>query len=314
VIIGRLKPGVSIRQAQAEADVIYPQTKSNMPDDPTVPTAVRLDPGSRGFGRVERQYGRSLQVLMGAVALLLLIACANVGSLLLARGGSRQREIAVRLALGCGRGRLVRQFLVESLVLSAGGCAVGLAMASWGVRGLLAAILPGIALPIDVSLDTNVLIFTVGASCVAAILFGLGPALRASNIGIEPALKSASQTTTGPRSRQLLNRCFVAAQVALSVVLVAGSALFGQSLYRLHSTAGFDAQNVVIATVLFRGNGSLDQYPDMARILTERFSAIPHVKSVSVAGFFCSTSTRADANGLPPSRSRSCVSRPGCPA
>jgi predicted permease len=280
-VIGRLKLGVSIRQAQAEADVVYPQTPANAPETPSLTTALLIEPGSRGLGRIEKQFGKSLQLLMGAVALLLLIACANVGSLLLARAGSRQREIAVRLALGCGRKRLVRQFLIESLVLASGGCALGLVIASWGVRGLLASILPGAALPIDISLDARVVLFTVAVSCVAAMLFGLGPALRASNIGIEPALKSASQTATGPRSRQLLNRCFVAAQVALSVVLVAGSVLFGQSLYRLHSTAGFDAQNVVNALV-FYPRARVDQYVDMAQRLTERVSGIPHVKSVSV--------------------------------
>jgi predicted permease len=206
--------------------------------------------------------------------------------LLLARAGSRQREIAVRLALGCGRQRLVRQFLVESLVLAAGGCALGLALASWTARGLMASALPGVAMPINVSLDANVLLFTLAASCVAALVFGLGPALRASSIGIEPALKSASQTTTGPRSRQLLNRCFVAVQVALSVVLVAGAAMFGQSLYRLHSTAGFDAQNVLTASVsgsVQAGYASVDQFVDLAQRLTERLSVLPHVKSLSVA-------------------------------
>ncbi|MGH9645498.1 MAG: ABC transporter permease, partial [Bryobacteraceae bacterium] len=193
--------------------------------------------------------------------------------------------MAVRLALGCGRKRLVRQFLIESLVLAAGGSAIGLVVASWSVRGLLASILPGLALPIDISVDANVVLFTAGASCLAAIIFGLGPALRASNIGIEPALKSASQTATGPRSRQLLNRCFVAAQVALSVVLVAGSVLFGQSLYRLHSTAGLDAPSVVTADLALVASGykSIDQFVGFAKTLEERFSAVPRVKSVSVA-------------------------------
>jgi predicted permease len=287
-VMGRLKPGVSIRQAQAEADVVYPQTPANTPETPSFKTAVSIEPGSRGLGYIEKQYGTSLRVLMAAVGLLLLIACANVGSLLLARSGSRQRETAVRLALGCGRKRLIRQFLIESLVLAASGCALGLAFASWGMRVLLASILPGVALPIDISLDVNVLVFTVGASGVAAILFGLGPALRASSIGIEPALKGASQTATGSRSRQSLNRCFVAAQVALSVVLVAGSVLFGQSLYRLHSTAGFDAKNVVTAVVggalpLEAGEEQEEQWVDLAQRLTERISGLPHVKSVSVA-------------------------------
>jgi predicted permease len=284
-VIGRLKPGVSLQQAQAEAAVAYAQTRSNAPADPTITSTVQIEPGSRGFGRIEKQFGTSLKVLMDAVGLLLLIACANVGSLLLARAGSRQREIAVRLALGCGRRRLIRQFLVESLVLAAGGCALGLVLASWTARGLMASALPGVALPINVSLDANVLLFTLAASCLAAIVFGLGPALRASNIGIEPALKSASQTTTGPRSRQLLNRCFVAAQVALSVVLVAGAAMFGQSLYRIQSTAGLDAQNVVSAFVNGGSAGAttVDQYVGLARTLAERFSGVPHVKSMSIA-------------------------------
>jgi len=284
-VMGRLKPDVSIQQAQVEAEVIHAQNPANVPEKLDWTAAVRVEPGSRGLGRIEKQYGKSLQVLMAAVALLLLIACANVGSLLLARSGSRQRETAVRLALGCGRRRLIRQFLIESLVLAAGGCALGLIFASWGMRGLLASILPGVALPIDVSLDTNVLLFTVAASGVAAILFGLGPALRASSIGIEPALKSASQTATGPRSRQLLNRCFVAAQVALSVVLVAGSVLFGQSLYRLHSTAGFDPKKVVTSRIggALPPEASEDQWVDLAQRLTQRISGLPHVKSVSIA-------------------------------
>jgi predicted permease len=283
--VGRLKPGVSFAQAQSEADVLYAQmlAEPNAPE-PHGRTGVRIDPGSRGFRQAEMQYGKPLQVLMGIVVLLLLIACANVGSLLLARAGSRQREIAVRLALGCGRRRLIRQFLIESLLLAAGAGAIGLAVASAGVRGLAAAVIPADVLAIDVSVDTRVLLFTVAASCLAAVLFGIVPALRASRVAIEPALKSAAQTTTGSRSRHLLNRSFTAAQVALSVVAVAGSALFAGSLYRLYRSAGFDAGNVLAVNLNSGGIGyDLGQYSDLVRRLQERLSIVPGVKSVSVA-------------------------------
>jgi len=228
--------------------------------------------------------------------MLLLMACTNVASLLLARSESRQREIAVRQALGSGRGRLIRQFLVESLMLAALGGTLALGLAGAGARGLVTIAAPAALSAMDFALDRNMLLFTLVISVAAAILFGLAPALQSAKGDIDRALKSASRTTTGSPSRQLLNRGLVGVQAALSVVLVAGSVKFAVSLYSLYAVdPGFDRRNIVMVTVngALAGYKSAEQYAALARGLVERISALPGVQSASVAsGGFLSGSRR----------------------
>jgi hypothetical protein len=214
-VMGRLQTGVSIERVQAEARVVHRQ----LPEEIARPdSSIHVVRGSRGFGdNLERQYGTPLRLLTAAVGMLLLVACANVASLLMARGGARQREMAVRQALGSGRMRLVRQCLVESLLLAGLGGALGLGLAAAGARGLVVMAAPAATAAIDLSLDQNILLFTLAASFTAAILSGLAPALHSSRVAIDSALKSASRTATASRSWRLLNRGLVAIQVALSL-------------------------------------------------------------------------------------------------
>lgn len=294
-VMGRLKPGVSLAQAQAEAKVIYEPFR--VTHNQIEGTTMRVEDGSHGFDnfRFSRLYTTPLRILMAGVGLLLLIACANVASLLLARAGARQKETAVRQVLGCGRARLVRQFLIESLLLALCGGILGLALANVGAKTLIA-LVPETGVPLEAPLDRNVLLFTLAASAFAAVVFGVAPAFRASRTSFDAALKSASRSFTA--SGQWTNRLIVVAQTALSVVLAAGAALFGQSLYRLYSLdAGFDRTQVITATVNARAAvDGIDnpRYVELAARLLELISADPGVRSVSIAATgFLTGSARA---------------------
>ncbi len=282
-VMGRLKPGVSIERANAEARVIYEpfRVRTKAPEGST----LRATDGRHGFDAFRTQYGTPLRILLGTVGLLLLIACANIASLMLARAGARQKETAVRQALGCSRWRLVRQSLIESGLLAAAGTALGLAIAVVGVREILALAGPAAVRGIDASLDGTVLLFALSASVFAVMLFGLAPAIRASQLSFDSALKSGSRTSTA--SRQPMNRLIVIGQTALCVVLVTGSALFGRSLYKLYNMdAGFDRQQVITAsinTAAFGYTPEDERYPILAGRVIERLSAVPGVRSVSVA-------------------------------
>jgi predicted permease len=208
-VMGRLKPDVSFQQAQAEAEILYDrviaeqiaQQPGAAPAQQQIrPSPIQLEPGRRGFAGFRRQFGTPFQVLAGTVAIVLLIVCANVAALLLARGTARQREIAVRQALGCGRVRLVRQLFLEGLLLAGTGGLIGLAFAPASARGLLLMQPTFTPIGLDLSPDANVLLFAIGVSLATAIGFSLTPALRASQVAIQPALKSASRGSTGPRS------------------------------------------------------------------------------------------------------------------
>jgi predicted permease len=286
-LMGRLKPGVSLAQAQAEADIAWSQVRTEFRLPPEF--SLRLQRGDRGFEGLRNRFATPLWILTGAVAMLLVIACANVASLLLARSGARQKEIAVRQAIGCGRARLIRQFLVESLVLACCGGLLGLVLAAVGARTLVAMAAPEAIEAVDPGLNGGVLWFTLAVSVGSAVLFGLIPAWRASKVSIEPVLKSAARGASASRSRQLLNRSCVVVQTAFSAVLVLGAALFGQSLYRLYSfDAGFEREQVITATVNARALGFRSnpdpQYAAAADRLVERLSVLPGVESVSVTG------------------------------
>ena len=282
-VMGRLREGSSIEQVQAEADVLYRQLPTQLARPES---AVRAFPGNRGFGdALARQYWPPLRWLAVGVALLLVMACANVASLLLARAGHRQHEIAVRQALGSGRARLVRQFLVESLLLATLGGILGLAWAGVGARALIALAVPEGTPVLDLSLDRGVLLFTVAVCLAATVLFGVVPAVHSSHEHIESALRSTSRGGTG-RSRQVLNRLLVASQVALAVVLVAGSVQFARSLYRLYTAdPGFDRRHMAMASLDARSAGyrTPEQFALLARQIDERLSAIPGVEATTVA-------------------------------
>jgi predicted permease len=285
-VIGRVKSGASRDQAQSEAVIVLNQVIPVPPGQP--PWKISVDPGNRSFtlNMLEEQYGSPLKILMAAVGMLLLVACANVGSILLARSGARRQEIAVRQAIGCGRGRLLRQFLVENLLLAGTGGMLGVLLAVLGARGLVLLAEPETLDRVYAGMNPTVLLFTLGVSMGAAILFGLVPALRASYSSIDPVLKTASRGARGSRSRLWLNRTFVVAQAALSMMLVIGAALFAVNLYRLYRVdPGYAPAQIVSATVNGRNLGYKDplEFARLAERLVDHISDIPGVQSASVS-------------------------------
>jgi predicted permease len=223
-------------------------------------------------------------VLMVIVGLVLLIACVNVAGMLLARGASRQREIAVRLAIGAGRARLIRQLLTETALLFAAGCVIGL-LISRVLTALLLGLVPKLPVPlsVDISTDWRVVAFTTAVSLVAALLSGLAPALQASRADLVPALKAEGRATGPVRLR--LRNTFVVGQIALSLILIVAAGLFLRALQRAGTIApGFDqAQVDVIRLDLSMAGYNADTGPGFMRELIQRTAALPGVTSVSAA-------------------------------
>ena len=246
VMGGRLKPGVSVAAAAAEADAIGRALAREHPEAPQA-AGLRVLPSSSvpGNGGPVAAFVVLLTVL---VSLVLLVACANLSGILLARAAARRREMAVRLAIGAGRWRIMRQLLTETLILFLLGGAAGLALAR-GVTSLVLSGLPSLPFPISLSLalDTRVVVFTAGLSLIAALLSGLAPALHASKDDIVSALKDDAQ---GPSGRARLRQVFVVAQVAFSIVLVVSAGLFARALARAGAIdSGFDPREVELVSV-----------------------------------------------------------------
>jgi predicted permease len=278
---GRLKPSVSIAGAQAQLDVLYHQfeTSSKLADNRVV-----LQPGSRGLSFLRSQYERPLLMLTVVVGLVLLIACANITNLLMARASGRAKEIAVRLALGAGRARLVRQLLAESLLLTMSGAALGMALAYWADHALieLAPWRSGAPPPIvNVNPDWRVLLFTLGIAILVGLLSGIAPAIQSTRPDMTPALKGAAGVRAPGRFS--FTNALVVVQVALSLVLLIGAGLFLRSLHNLRSVdPGFDPERLVLMIVEPRLAG----YSDAAsqaffETLIERARNIPGVIAAS---------------------------------
>jgi len=251
-ILGRLKPGVSREQAAAAMTTLGSQiarANPNADGTPRVEPKFVLEDGSRGNTSLLRDLRFPLQMLMATVGLILLIACANVANLMLARAGARHKEIAVRLAVGAGRRRLIRQLLTESILLSTLGGGAGLALAA-SISGLLVSFTPTnnfSTLTLDNRLDWRVLGFTLAVSLLTGILFGLAPAMKASRPDLVSALKDET-TLLGNQERRLsLRNLLVVGQVALSVIVLVGAGLCVRSLQNLQAIdAGFDAAKVLV--------------------------------------------------------------------
>ncbi|HEV2689267.1 MAG TPA: ABC transporter permease, partial [Bryobacteraceae bacterium] len=289
-VVGRLKAGISREQALAEMSILY-RLYAVPDDDVDSRDKVQLVSASRGLSQLRRQFSQPLFILMALVALVLLIACANVASLLLARATARQQELAVRLAIGAGRGRLVRQLLAESLLLAALGGLGGILLAYWGSESLLGFISRGrAAVSLSLRPDPVVLAFTAGVSVLTGILFGIAPALRATRVDLGPALKTKSQAGSDAR-RMRLGNMLVVGQVALSLVLLIVAGLFVRSLAKLNGQdGGFERQSVLLLRVEPRGSdqrntpGVSQRLDGIYRGLLERVAAIPGVRSASMAG------------------------------
>ncbi len=292
VMLGRLKPGVSIGQAQAASTAIFSNEMVHSAPPffkaEDVPTLTLL-PAQAGLNGETGQIAPALYVAMAIVAFILLIACANVAGLTLARSAARQKEMAVRLALGAGRSRIVRQLLTESFLLSVIGGALGILFAVWGVDAISKLISngPGTPFLIIMTPDWRVLVFTIVITFATGILFGLVPATRDARVDLTPSLKENASalpdlaTRTGRRFR--LGGALVVAQVALSIVVLVGAGLLVRTLRNLHSIhPGFDPQNIL----LFGINPNLagytnEQTQQLYADLQQRFAAIPGVISAS---------------------------------
>ena len=303
-VMGRLKPGVSPEQARANLDVIFKQVLADQaslfPKQQFVSQSISVEPASNGLSRLRRQFSKPLLVLMAMAGLVLLIACANIANLLLARGAARRREVAVRLALGASRWRLVRQFLTESFLLSLLGGLAGLVLAFWA-SGLLVSYVSSGATPVVLHLrpDSHVLSFTLITSLLAGVLFGLAPAIRATRVDVGPALKENSRRGDA-RPGVTLGKLLVVSQVAVSLILVMGAGLFVRSLLNLKTLdAGFNRENVLLADLNpgKAGYSSVQRGPFYQAVL-ERVRQIPGVRSASLSWF---TPIQASSVELPAS-------------
>lgn len=292
IIIARVKPGVSVSQAQAAVsllfhnDMLQSDIKMFKPEnDP----AIRLVSAPRILGGTQKQVLQPLYVMMMCVTVILLIACANVAGLLLARSATRQREIAVRLALGAKRGRIILQLLTESLMLAVAGGILGLLVAVWGAKVLMLLVSAGAPAPPAFSpqLDWRVLAFTAGISLLTGIIFGLAPALRGSDITLTSSLKTTSDglglAPQGKHRRITAGGMLVSVQMALAIVVLVTAGLFVRTLSNLKAlNPGFDAHNVLLFGIDPRLAGYKGvQMDSLFQRLQEKFSALPGVTAAS---------------------------------
>jgi len=285
-IMGRLKAGVSAVQAQAELTAILQRHVLELPStagEQIQAPQIRLASGSQGLIEQRRKFSTQFAILMAIVGLVLLIACVNLASLLLARAATRQKELAVRVSVGASRLRLIRQLLTESVLLAALGGGLGLLFAYWG-KDLLLALLMGRSdeLAVALSLDWRVLGFTTLVSLLTGLLFGLAPALRATRIELAPMLKENPGSSGPARSR--LSKALVVAQVAMSLLLLVGAGLFVRTLRNLNQIdAGFNRENLLIFRITPRYETA--RRANLYQQMTERIAALPGVRAVSSSHF-----------------------------
>lgn len=291
-LLGRLKPGVSMETAGAQLAVLSrPVFTATLPtywpaedQKDYVGRTLTVRPAATGFSETGDRYRNGLWTLMAIAGLVLLVACANIANLMLARASARGRELAVRMALGARRSRVLRQLLTESLLLAGIGAALGFALAMWASR-LLVGFLSDASntLAIDLRPDAWILGFTMGVTVLTSLLFGLAPAIRATRSPSKPAMKESTRGIHGGRPRMGLGKALVAVQVALSLVLLVGAGLFAGSLRNLlRLDLGFDRENVLLVSADARQAA----IPEERRVgvyddILQRLRAIPGVDSAA---------------------------------
>jgi predicted permease len=284
-MMGRLRPGVSMAQAQAALAPRFHQwvaaTATTDGERAKLP-ALMLNPGAAGLGSLRRQYSKPLYVLLAMVGLILATACANIANLLLARAAARRREMAVRLSLGAGRFRVVRQLLTESVMLASLGGALGILFAIWGVRTLTLLLSNGQQnFTLHAELNWNVLGVTAALSVLCGLLFGLAPAIQSTRPDVMPALKNGRGG--GPRRRA--QHVLVVAQIAISFLILVAAGLFVRTLNNLHSVQlGYARENILLFSLNARQAGHRD--PEMTTLyadLRKHFESIPGVSSATLS-------------------------------
>ena len=296
-LMGRLKPSVTMTQAAANANLLFQQILRGFPDAPLsqenleklAKTRVDLTLMATGLSELRTHFSEPLEILMAIVALVLLIACANVANLLLARSTARARELAVRQALGAGRTRLIRQLLTESLVLALGGGALGVAFEAGASRLLLRLVSGGPeAVPLVVSMNVRLLLFTLGVTMVTGALFGTIPALRATKLQLTESLKEG-RGPVGVGAKSPLAKALVVSQIAFSLVLLVGAGLFLHSLMNLTSVdAGFNREHVLRLQTDATSVGYKEEDYHLTRLyeqIEERVRALPGIRAASCSLF-----------------------------
>jgi predicted permease len=293
-VMGRLKPGATSEGARAQLESAFNQSvvetrparpasgNSVTPQEPIDYPQLAVDPGGQGETGIRSRYAPSLYLLLGFVGMVLLIACANMASLLLSRSASRASEIALRLALGASRWRLIRQLLTESVLLAALGGALGVLFALWIKDGLLAVSDWGGMRALNPRLDWRALFFTMVLSLLTGIIFGLVPAWRATKVDLAPSLKDSARSS-GAASRSLLSRGLVVLQVALSLLLLVGAGLFLRTLLNLQRVdPGFNTRNLLLFSVEPALAGYKDEkLAQLYQRLSERLEAVPGARAVT---------------------------------
>jgi predicted permease len=279
-IIGLLKPGVTVAQAQAEADVVYPQIRAAHPEW-TTDLTMKVS-GLKDY--ISGTLRRSLIVLWCAVGLILLIACANLSNLLLARAAARSKEFAIRGALGAGRSRLIRQLLTESLVLSSVGSTLGLAIAYGIIRYL--AHQESIALPLlsSVRLDASALLWTLLMASAATIFFGVAPSLRMSAVGLQESLKDSGPGTSTGKKHDRLRQILVVSEIALACVLLVGAGLLLRSFLRvLDVDLGFEPSHASAIKVDFDDGGNAAKRGAILEEMLRNVRGIPGIEAAGIS-------------------------------
>ena len=286
-LVGRLRPGMTEDRALAAVDAIFRQfwwePQNAWARDPRSPSQFGLLlPAGKGSSWLRERYATPLRTLMGMVGLVLLIACANVANLLLARASARVREVAVRLSIGAGRARLVRQFLTESLLLAGIGGALGLVVAMASSGTILSLFDTGqYPIRLDVGLNGRVLAFTITVAILTGVGFGLAPAFSATRVDLTQALKESG--SAGRRGRIAVGKTLVVAQIALCVLVIAASGLLVQSLHNLRTfDAGFERDNILLFNLTTGGDGfTPESRATLYRELDQRLRRLPGVSAVA---------------------------------
>jgi predicted permease len=319
-LFGRLKPGVSVAQAAAATNVLFRQIirAEYLGDHPSANdlaevehASIELTPFAGGLPKLRLRFSGPLELLMAIVALVLLIACANIANMLLARGVARTRELAVRQALGATRRRVAVQLMTESLILAVAGGGLGVLLAGRGSQLLLALASGGPEpMPLDIAPDYRVLAFTLAVTVLTALLFGIAPALRAARLELTPALKEGRGSSSGT-ARGAVSRWLICGQIAITVLLLVAAGLFLRSLLTLARVdAGFDTDHVMVFSLdEYAANLALDDRLVLLQQQIERtVQALPGVRSASFSMFTFNQGEWSDsmrAEGVPPTTENS---------